>query len=242
MIEAIIADLRRAIEDVTGCRKPKPERRFHKHDQYISYSLKTPDFHKLMKEFQPRFLELKLPKRLNLAAKLLRKHIGELGHAGIFVLALSAEQLQPQHFPMLDNMAEDFRSWSLVDGFSIGVAGPVLFNFREEMLAFLEDWNRSSNRLKRRASVVVFTRDVAKSGLFTEEALRLCDNLIRDKEDIVQKGVGWALKDNMRSAPQRVLSYVKDLRRQGVSSTITLYAIRDLNPAQRQKVLAIKKK
>ena len=50
MIETIIDELRRAIEDITGCRKPEPERRFHKHDQYLSYSLKTPDFHTLMKK------------------------------------------------------------------------------------------------------------------------------------------------------------------------------------------------
>jgi 3-methyladenine DNA glycosylase AlkD len=242
MTESIINDLRKAIEDVTGCRKPVPERRYHKHDQYISYSLKASDFHKLMKEFRPRFLELGLKERLKLAEKLLNKHIGELGHAGITVLALSTEQLQPKHFPLLDTMVDDFRSWSHVDGFSIGIAGPLLLKFRKETLSLLEDWNRSPNRFKRRASVVTFTWKVAESGEFTEEALWLCENLIWDKEDIVRKGVGWALKDNMRSAPERVLSYVKDLRRRGVSSTITLYAIRDLSPSQRKKVLAVKKK
>ncbi len=241
MIESIITDLRRAIESITGCRKPAPERRFHKHDQYLSYSLKTPDFHRLMKEYRPRFLELGLKKRLKLAERLLHEHIGELGHAGITVLALSVEQLQPRHFSALDSMADDFRSWSHVDGFGIGVAGPLLLKFRKETLSLLEDWNRSPNRFRRRASVVVFTRQVAESGKFTEEALRLCENLIWDEEDIVRKGIGWALKDNMHSAPKRILSYVKDLRRRGVSSTITLYAIRDLNPEQRQKVLTIKK-
>ncbi len=242
MTESIITDLHQAIEDVTGCRKPVPERRFHKHDQYVSYSLKAADFHRLMKEFRPRILELKLSERLELAAKLLHKHIGEFGHAGIFVLGESVKELKPKHFSLFNSMAEDFRSWSHVDGFSIGVAGPLLLKFREETLSLLEDWNRSPNRFKRRASVVTFTWQVAKSCKFTEEALRLCENLIWDKEDVVRKGVGWALKDNMRSAPKFVLSYVKDLRRRGVSSTITLYAIRDLNPAQRKKVLAVKKK
>jgi 3-methyladenine DNA glycosylase AlkD len=242
MIESIIIELRRAIEDITGCRKPVPERRYHKHDQYISYSLKAADFHKLMKEFRPRFLELMLSERLELASKLLHMHIGEFGHAGIFILGESVKELKPKHFSLFDSMAEDFRSWSHVDGFSIGVAGPLLLKFRKEMLSLLGDWNRSPNRFKRRASVVSFTWEIAKSGKFTEQALRLCENLIWDKEDIVRKGIGWALKDNMKSAPQRVLSYVKDLRRRGVSSTITLYAIRDLNPAQRKKVLAVKKK
>ncbi|MBN2180481.1 MAG: DNA alkylation repair protein [Sedimentisphaerales bacterium] len=241
MIETIITELRRAIEKLTGCRKPKPERRFHKHDEFLSYSLKAPDFHRLMKEFTPRFLGLGLSDRLNLAAKLLNKHVGEMGHAGIFILILSVEQLRPRHFRRLDVMVEDFRSWSHVDYFGIEVMGPLLLRYRDETLALLEGWNCSPNRFKRRASVVVFTRDVAKSARFTEDAIRLCDNLIWDNEDIVRKGVGWALKDNMRSSPEQILVYVKNLRRRGVSSTITLYAIRDLNPAQRKEVLAIKR-
>lgn len=89
--------------------------------------------------------------------------------------------------------------------------------------------------------MVIFTRRVGETGEFTEEVLRLCENLVLDEEDIVQKGVGWALKDNLRSAPKRVLPYIKELRRRGVSSTITLYAIRDLKGAQRDEILAVKK-
>ncbi len=241
MIDTIISDLRRKIEKITGCHKPKPERRFHKHDQYISYSLKTADFRRLMKEFRPRFLDLGLPERLKLAQKLLAKHIGELGHAGIYVLTLSVEQLQPRHFSLLDAVADDFRSWSHVDYFSTEIMAPLLFKYRDKTLALLEHWNHSPNRFKRRASVVAFSHNVAKSAEFTEEAIRFCENLIRDDEDIVHKGIGWALKDNMRSAPNRILPYVKELRRRGVSSTITLYAIRNLEPALRKEVLAIKK-
>lgn len=95
---------------------------------------------------------------------------------------------------------------------------------------------------KRRASVVTFTRKIWESGEFTDEALELCDNLIWDKEDYVRKGVGWALKGNMRGAKERVLDYVKSLRRKGVSSVITLYAIRDLRGKERETVLNIKHK
>lgn len=93
---------------------------------------------------------------------------------------------------------------------------------------------------KRRASVVAFVRKIGKSGEFVDEALELCDNLIWDEEDLVRKGVGWALKDNMRGAKMRVLDYVKSLRREGVSSTITLYAIRDLKGKEREEVLNVK--
>ena len=240
MSEALISDLCQAIETITGCPRPEPEQRFHKHDEYLSYGLRAPDFYKIMKDFRPRFLELPFPERLSLASRLLGEHIGELGHAGIHVVALSVAELAPDHFHILDRLPEDFRSWSHVDYFCGEVMAPLLWKYRVETLALIETWNHSPNRWKRRASVVTFTRKVGRSGEFTEDVLRLCENLIWDTEDIVQKGVGWALKDNLRSAPERLLPYIKDLRRRGVSSTITLYAIRDLKGMEREMVLSVK--
>lgn len=241
MIETLATDIRQAIESVTNCRHPKPERRFHKHSEYLTYGLKTSEFRKMLKEFRPRFLEYSLQERLDLAVQLLKEHVGELGHVGIHIVALSVGELGPGHFSFLDGLPDDFRSWSHVDHFCGDVMMPLLWKYREETLALVEEWSCSSIRWKRRASVVTFTRKIGESGEFTGEVLRLCENLVRDSEDIVQKGVGWALKDNLRSAPERVLPYIKDLRRRGVSSTIILYAIRDLKGAEREEVLSVKK-
>ena len=93
---------------------------------------------------------------------------------------------------------------------------------------------------KRRASVVIFTRKVGESGRFTKEALELCENLIWAKEDLVRKAVGWCLKDVMRGDKKKVLKYVKDLRKRGVPSIITSYAIRDLRGKHKAEILAIK--
>ena len=237
----IIKDLEKEIKQVSGCNKPQVERKYHKHNEYICYGLKTADFHKMMKKYRSRFLELSLSQRLVLALELLKTRIGELGHAGIYMLSISSDEIVPKHFPVLDTAAEEFTSWSHVDVFCTKVTPTLLFNYPEQMLDLLDKWNHSPNRFKRRAIVVTFIQDVAKSGRFLNDALKFCENLVWDDEDIVRKGVGWALKINMRYSPQRVLEYVKDLRRRGVSSTITLYAIENLAPELRKEILAIKK-
>lgn len=241
MIESLVGDLHESIKAAASRRQPSPERRFHRHDEYLSYGLKTLDFRTIMEASRPRVLALSLQERLDLVAQLLGYHIGELGHAGIHVVTLGVEELEPLHFPLLDHLADDFRSWSHIDHFCSEVMKPLLRKYQEEVLALLWNWNGSPNRWKRRASVVVFTRGMGESGVFTDEVLRLCENLIWDKEDIVQKGVGWALKDNLRFDPERITAYIKDLRRRGVSSTITLYAIRGLKGAERKAILAAKR-
>lgn len=241
MKPCLAIEIEEAIKSAAGDRRPQPERRFHKHDEYITYGLYTADFWKIMKSFKTRILAVELDDRLVLAESLLAEHIGEFGHAGIHVLALSANELEPSNFNCLDKVTDDFRSWSHVDHFCTDVIRPLLFEYPGEIQKLVEEWNQSPNRFKRRASVVTFTRGVASSGLYTDEVLKLCDYLIWDPEDIVQKGVGWALKDNMRSSPARVKTYVKRLRSMGVPSTITLYAIRDLKGEEREEILAVKK-
>ena len=241
MRHPLVAQLRREIRRASGLSQPRPERRFHKHDEYLSYGLATPAFRALMKTYRPRIRALAFRERMRLAADLLAEHVGELGHAGIHVIALSVADLGPRHFRALDRLADDFRSWSHVDHFCGDVMQPLLWNHREEVLALLGKWSRSRSRWKRRASVVPFTRKVGASGAFTEEVLERCEQLIWDPEDIVRKGVGWALKDNVYSARRRIVAYVKNLRRRGVSSTIVLYAIRDLKGAERAAVMSVKK-
>ncbi|MFX0063634.1 MAG: DNA alkylation repair protein [Candidatus Hermodarchaeota archaeon] len=239
-LDDLIKELRQAFEDEAG-RSPGPDRKFHKHDDYLSYGLKVKDLRRVRKEFLSRFLELPFEARLKLAAKLIAENIGELGHTGIVLLTKSIENLSPQYFDYLDQVLDHFRSWGLVDHFCGDVIKPLLLKYPELVLELLEKWSESSNRWKRRASVVPFTRSIGESGQFTDEVLHLCNKLIWDPEDIVQKGVGWALKDNLRSSPDRILPYIKELRRKGVPSTITLYAIRDLKGAERKEVLSIKK-
>ncbi|UCE39917.1 MAG: DNA alkylation repair protein [Candidatus Aminicenantes bacterium] len=241
MSEILAADLHQAIKDATGRHHPVPDRHFHKHDEYLSYGLKASDFREIIKEFHPQFLKLSFQEKMDLAARFLQERVGELGHVGLYIITLCVKELTPEHFSYLDGLPEFFRSWSHVDHLSLGVMQPLLLRYRKETLELLEEWSRSPIRWKRRASVVAFVRKVAESGEFTREVIHLCENLIWDEVDIVQKGVGWALKDNLRSAPDRILPYIKDLRRRGVSSTITLYAIRDLKGVNRLEVLAVKK-
>ena len=241
MHTSLFAEIHYAIRSASDVSQPRPERRFHKTDEYVCYGLKTSVFRAILNTFRPRILALSLPVRFELASQLLGEHIGELGHAGICVLAVSVSEITPLQYEKVDRLPEDFRSWSHVDALCIDVLQPLLWNYRDDTLALLQQWNQSANQWKRRASVVTFVRKVGKSGLFTDEVIRFCDTLIEDKDELVQKGVGWALKDNLRSAPARILAYIEELRRKGAPSTITLYAIRDLQGEARNRILSIPK-
>lgn len=205
-----------------------------------SYGLKEAQWKGLIESYLGTLRELSLKARLQLAKKFYASEFSEQVNFGDAILELSIEELAPAHFDSLDEIAEFLSNWGETDWFCIRVVQPLLRKYPKQTLELLRKWNSSKSLWKRRASVVAFTRKIGISGEFTDEALELCDNLIWDKEDYVRKGVGWSLKDNMRGAKERVLNYVKSLRRNGVSSVITLYAIRDLKGKEREEVLKIK--
>lgn len=201
--------------------------------------LRSPESKAIFKPYRREIRWLPLHERLHLARRLLKSEISLGVNFANAVLELSANEMTPSDFTYLDEHLNLLRGWGSTDDFCIHVLQPVLWNYPRPTLALVREWNRSENPWKRRASVVVFTRKVGASGKFTREILELCETLLWDKEDLVQKGLGWALKDGMRGDRDPLLAYVKTLRRRGVSVVITLYAIRDLKGADRQEILGI---
>ena len=209
-----------------------------------SHGFYKSDFLEVYGRFDSRFHDLSLEECIELAEKFIRSGNSISIHMGIHLLYLRREELDHTHFGHFDEFLDHFVGWGNADHFCVGrgsVLQPMLEKYPEKVIELLRKWNQSDNKWKRRASVVVFTRSIAKSGRYIDEALALCENLIWDEEDLVRKGVGWALKDNMRADKERVLEYVKSLRKRGASSVITLYAIRDLKGNEREEVLRVRK-
>jgi len=241
-LDTLSSDIINYLEGISDPEKVRLSRRWDKDNDYETYGLSAADYTALYEAFNPRFRSLTHEQRLRLAEKWASTGNRTLIHLGVHLLRLSERSgdLTPEDFPFLDAFAGHLQGWGNVDTLCSGVTRPLIEKYPEEVTVLLRKWNASESPAKRRASVVTFTRATAESGRYVDVTLEFCDNLKWDEEDLVRKGVGWALKDTMRADKQRVLDYVKELRRAGVSSTITLYAIRDLKGEERHRVLAVK--
>jgi 3-methyladenine DNA glycosylase AlkD len=241
-------DIERLYKDVVGelerradARSAAKEMFWHKKvgEGFKAYGISAPDFYEIAKKFRQPFRELSFREMVELARRFFGSGYGGQMSFGVWLLKLNVKEMKPENFGVLEEVGDCLNNWGTVDVFCIDVLQPLLMAYPKEVLAILRRWNRSESLWKRRASVVVFTRKVGASGRFTDEALELCNGLVWDKEDLVRKGVGWALKDCMRGDKEKVLEYVKGLRRKGVSAVITLYAIRGLKGREREEVLKI---
>src|ERR1700733_7878038 len=88
---------------------------------------------------------------------------------------------------------------------------------------------------KRRAACVALIRGTRERRFF-REIVRLSNQLLDDKDDMVQKGLGWLLRETAKADPQRTVPYLMKIRKRSPRLVLRT-ACETLNPAARKRVL-----
>ncbi len=110
----------------------------------------------------------------------------------------------------LEPLGNRMDSWGLVDAFT-AIAGPA---WREGLLSDTRvmSWTRSKSRWWRRAALVctVFLNRKAQGGTGdTPRTLMVCETLVSDRDDMVVKGMSWALRDLLKRDRQAVERFLE---------------------------------
>jgi 3-methyladenine DNA glycosylase AlkD len=96
-------------------------------------------------------------------------------------------------------------------------------------------WAKSPNRWHRRAACVAFIQGTRRR-LFFAEIVRLSNNLLRDDDDMVQKGLGWLLRETAKADPKRTVPYLMKIRSRAPRLVLRT-ASETLTPPLRKKIL-----
>lgn len=113
-------------------------------------------------------------------------------------------------------------NWASCDGFCNHTMGDFIEQY-PETTGELKRWTQSQNRWMRRAAAVSLIVP-AKHGKFLKESIEIASLLLTDKDDLVQKGYGWLLKEASRKHTDVVYAYVMKNRR-SMPRTALRYAI-----------------
>jgi 3-methyladenine DNA glycosylase AlkD len=105
-----------------------------------------------------------------------------------------------------------------------------------ELTPRLASWARHPNMWVRRAAAVGIIKLVSR-GKALDQAYATARALHGDREDLIQKAVGWMLREAGRTDRRRLERY---LRKHGarIPRTTLRYAIEHFPPAQRRELLA----
>ncbi len=122
-------------------------------------------------------------------------------------------------------------NWATCDTLCNHSVGEFVTRF-PECLQDLKRWSHSSNRWMKRAACVSLIIP-ARKGRFHKEILELAEIVIRDTDDMVQKGYGWMLKAASQADHRLIYNFVMK-NREIMPRTAFRYAIEKM-PAELRK-------
>lgn len=138
----------------------------------------------------------------------------------------------PADFPVFQCWLERYvDNWAKCDtlcNHTLGTFVEMYPQFVDRLIA----WAHADNRWLRRASAVTLILP-ARKGAFLKESFGIADILLMDKDDMVQKGYGWLLKEASKAHRAEVFDYVMRCKAK-MPRTALRYAIEKM-PAEMKK-------
>ena len=131
----------------------------------------------------------------------------EDGPTATYLYRRFEKQCGAAEFRMFENWIDNSVSnWAQCDSIAPSLLAACIGN-EPELMERLTVWTRSKNRWKRRASAVALLRE-AKQGRNTEFIFGIAERLIEDADEMVQKGVGWLLKETYPKKPRETVDFL----------------------------------
>jgi len=125
-------------------------------------------------------------------------------------------------------------NWAKCDVFCNHSVGSLVERY-PKLIKYPKKWAKSKNLWMRRASAVSLIIP-AKNGLFLNDIFEICDILLEDREDMVQKGYGWLLKVTSQINLKMVFDYV--MKNKGKMPRTSLrYAIEKMPKDLKEKAM-----
>jgi len=129
-------------------------------------------------------------------------------------------------------------NWDLVDLSAEHIVGPWL-DGRPEKMQVLQKLTKSSWLWDRRIAMLA-TFDYIKKGR-ADEAVAIAEYLLHDKHDLIQKAVGWMLREIGKKVDRQILTDFLDKHAATMPRTSLRYAIEHFAPGQRSHYLRFAK-
>lgn len=114
---------------------------------------------------------------------------------------------EPEDFFLFEEWLNKYvNNWAKCDTLCNHTIDAIIEKY-PQFIENLKQWARSDNRWLRRAAAVTLIIP-AKQGKFLKDILEISDTLLTDKDDLVQKGYGWLLKDASIKHQAEVFGYI----------------------------------
>lgn len=209
------------------------QRRFFQHE-VETIGVRSADLHRLAREMFREIKPWPLAPRNRLMDLLWRDGRIEAGALVCCLYRRFASQCGACEFKLFERWIDRYvRNWAHCDGVASWLLAASIANV-PELRHRLPQWTSSANRWKRRAAAVALLQE-AKAGRHFETIAEVAERLLPDRDDMVEKGVGWLLKEAYPRQPEATFAFLMEQR--GRASRLTLRIAAEKMPAEGRRSL-----
>jgi 3-methyladenine DNA glycosylase AlkD len=233
--DSVARTIRGELKAGADLERSKSVQRFFK-EEVRSYGWRTGDVRRATVQWRREILkQFNLEFLVQVADKLFMGEINEEKHAAVFLLQNITAKLGDDKFVLLESWLARVSTWADHDALVHYLIAPMVAAKPIRAKSVFR-WAKSQNRWHRRAASVALIQGT-RQRLFFYEITKLSDQLLSDQDDMVQKGLGWLLRETAKVAPTQTIPYFMRIRTRAPRLVLRT-ACETLPPATKKRILA----
>jgi len=208
----VAAGIRTALKDGGSVEHATGVQWFFK-DEIKSHGWYTADLRRAIRRCRREILrEHDLDFLVRVADKLFAGQVLEEKIAAVFLLENMDAQFGDHEFRLFESWLDRISSWADHDALVHDLIAPMVATKPQRAKSVFQ-WAKSAKRWHRRAACVALIRGTRKK-MFLREIVKLSDSLLGDQDDMVQKGLGWLLRETAKYDAKHTVPYLMKIREQ----------------------------
>src|SRR5882757_5793463 len=128
----------------------------------------------------------------------------------VFLLEKQTKLFGDEEFKLFTSWLDRITSWADHDALVHDLIAPMVAD-KTARTEQVFGWAKSASRWRRRAACVALIRG-AREKRFFQAIVRLSGLLLKDQDDMVQKGLGWLLRETAKYDPTKTVPYLMKIR------------------------------
>jgi len=206
----IAAHIRRVLINGGSAPHTIEVQRFFKHE-VKSRGWHTAELRKVARRFRRAILaEYDLTYLLQAADQLFTGEVLEEKAFAVMLLEGMTEQFGGDEFKLFESWLDRITSWADHDALVHYLIGPMVAA-DEAYLKRLPPWARKKSIWHRRAAAVSLIHSTRQHKNF-DHIQRITELLLPSNDDMVQKGLGWLLREAAKANPEQTVAYLMTIR------------------------------
>lgn len=180
-------------------------------EEIQSQGWRTADLRRLSRQYSRALAgEHGLDFLVRVADRLFTGHVLEEKVFAVLLLENLTARFDDTHFALFESWLDRISTWADHDGVVHYLIAPMV-KAEPARVGKVFEWAKSPDRWHRRAASVALIQGTRRN-MFFLPVVRLSNLLLEDEDDMVQKGLGWLLRETAKADRRRTVPYLMKIR------------------------------